>query len=134
VGHIGKVVTRKYQYGTQFVAFNCGPHWGVGMSVSPMCATLEILVWTTLGFFLKLPMWTPYVAHQTPHWEKLVHSVIGIATFVELLCEYFNITEGAVKVACDGLSALNDVFDLQQHVSTKTQHYNLVVVTRRIIQ
>jgi hypothetical protein len=35
---------------------------------------VEILVWTTLGFFLKLPMWTPYVAHRTPHREKLVHS------------------------------------------------------------
>ena len=60
--------------------------------------------------------------------------LIGIATLVELLCEYFEITEGSVEVACDGLSALNDVFDLHRQVSTKTPHYDLVVATRRIIQ
>jgi hypothetical protein len=60
--------------------------------------------------------------------------LIGIATLVKLLCEYFNITDGALEVACDGLSALNDAFDLQQHVSTKTPHYDLVIATRRIIQ
>jgi hypothetical protein len=60
--------------------------------------------------------------------------LIGIATLVELLCEYFEITGRSVEVACDGLSALNDVFDLHRHVSTKTPHYDLVVATRCIIQ
>jgi hypothetical protein len=66
--------------------------------------------------------------------QSKLSGLIGIATLVELLCEYFNITGGAVEVACDGLSALNNVFDLQRHVSTKTPHYDLVVATRQIIQ
>lgn len=71
--------------------------------------------------------------HDSFHSE--LSGLIGIATLVELLCEYFDIKGGSsVEVACDGLSALNDVFDLQRHVSTKTPHYDLVVATRRIIQ
>ena len=63
-----------------------------------------------------------------------VSGLLGIATLIELLCEFFDIQQGSVEVACDGLSALNEVFDLRRRVSTKTPHFDLVVATRRIIQ
>jgi hypothetical protein len=60
--------------------------------------------------------------------------LLGIANLVKLLCESFNIQQGSVEVACNGLSPLNKAFEAKRQNSTKTPHYDLVVVTRRIIQ
>ena len=58
----------------------------------------------------------------------------GIAVIVDLLCQHYDIKEGAIEVGCDGLNALRDCFKPGFTASCAKPHFDLICATRTIME
>jgi hypothetical protein len=60
--------------------------------------------------------------------------LFGIATIVDLLCQYYDITECTVTIGCDGLQALLHATSSVDFTSTKMAQFDLVGATRTMLR
>jgi hypothetical protein len=60
--------------------------------------------------------------------------LFGIATIVNLLCQYYDITEGTATIGCDGLQALLHATYSIDFTSTKMAQFDLVGATRTMLR
>jgi hypothetical protein len=66
--------------------------------------------------------------------SELAGLFLGIATIVDLLCQYYDITEGTVTIGCDGLQALLHATSSVDFTSTKMAQFDLVGATRTMLR
>jgi hypothetical protein len=60
--------------------------------------------------------------------------LFGIATIVDLLCQYHDITGGTVTIGCDGLQALLHATSSVDFTSTRMAQFDLVGATRTMLR
>jgi hypothetical protein len=70
---------------------------------------------------------------QSAHRSELA-GLFGIATIVDLLCQYYDITEGTVTIGYDGLQALVHATSSVDFTSTKMAQFDLVGATRTMLR
>ena len=71
---------------------------------------------------------------QSAYRSELV-GLTGIITYITSIVKNLNLTNVKVEVACDGKSALRNIFD-EWHSNTKTsmKHYDVISYTRSLIK
>ena len=58
----------------------------------------------------------------------------GIAITVHAICKFHHIEKGALEVGCDGESALLKCFTRHQQISLHTDHFDLIVAIRQLME
>ena len=58
----------------------------------------------------------------------------GMATMVWTICEFYQVKDGVVELACDGLQALRHVATLHKMTEPKMPQFDLLAATRRMLQ
>ncbi len=58
----------------------------------------------------------------------------GIVITVHAICQYHHIDQGSITVGCDGESALLKCFSTQQQISPRTDHFDLIVAIRQLME
>ena len=62
---------------------------------------------------------------QSPFWSELA-GLFGIINMVQMVCKAFTITGGKVKVGCDGNSALEHIFSVNQQILVSKLDFDML--------
>jgi hypothetical protein len=57
----------------------------------------------------------------------------AMITLVNLLVDYYEVPNGTVELACDGIQALECVFDMDKSVTAANNSYDLILAMRKMI-
>jgi hypothetical protein len=74
----------------------------------------------------------PGSAKDKNSYRSEIAGLLSILTIVSAFTSFYHIESGSVKVACDGLSALNRVFSTASNPSIDEPCYDLLVCARQL--
>ena len=58
----------------------------------------------------------------------------GMATMIHTLCKFYQITEGEVELACDGLQALRHMSRMEVTTEANAPQFDLLAAIRRLFR
>ena len=83
-------------------------------------------------------IWCPCVVPGGGESQSAYHSELarlyGMATMICMLCKFYQITEGEVELACDGLQSLKHVSRMEVTTEAKAPQFYLLAATRRVFR
>jgi len=60
--------------------------------------------------------------------------LLALVSMLQLICEFWDIQEGSITVACDNISALDSAFDTDQSITCEMADHDILSAIRHHIQ
>jgi hypothetical protein len=92
--------------------------------------TAAIIVVGDLGQRIQDQVVAPGSTEDQSSFRSELTGIYTTITFVKALCEYYVITQGPLEFACNGLSALTQVFG-HSIITTKDPGYDIILAARK---
>ena len=84
------------------------------------------------GRTIRRPCVVPGGGKSQSAYRSELAGLYGMATMIRMLCKLYQITEGEVELACDGLEALRHVSRMEVTTEAKAPQFDLLAATRSV--
>jgi hypothetical protein len=110
----------------------------IGISDGSFKDNMETAAWRLFDINLENQQWTGQllVPGQSSNQSAFRSELAGLylmLTIVHLLVEYYDVQSGTVELTCDGIQALEYVFDMDKSVTAANNSYDLIMAMRNMI-